>query len=83
MAKNALSQINAAFETMREGNAASATYYEQQLPRGHRGRNGTLRSPGSCSWAALTARGNQTRRLGLAIFEGFAGQFEGSKEGTP
>jgi hypothetical protein len=33
MAKNALSQINAAFETMREGNAASATYYEQQLPR--------------------------------------------------
>jgi hypothetical protein len=33
MAKNALSQINAAFETMREGNAASAAYYEQQLPR--------------------------------------------------
>jgi hypothetical protein len=34
MAKNALSQINAAFETMRDGgDAPSAAYYEQQLPR--------------------------------------------------
>ena len=34
MAKTALSQINAAFETMRDGgNAPSAAYYEQQLPR--------------------------------------------------
>ncbi len=34
MAKTALSQINAAFETMRDGgNAPSAAYYERQLPR--------------------------------------------------
>ena len=34
MAETALSQINAAFETMRDGgNAPSAAYYEQQLPR--------------------------------------------------
>jgi hypothetical protein len=34
MAKTALSQINAAIETMRDGgNAPSAAYYEQQLPR--------------------------------------------------
>jgi hypothetical protein len=34
MAKTALSQINAAFETMRDGgNAPRAAYYEQQLPR--------------------------------------------------
>src|SRR5262249_22567255 len=34
MAKTALSQINTAFETMRDdGNAPSAAYYEQQLPR--------------------------------------------------
>jgi tetratricopeptide (TPR) repeat protein len=34
MAKNALSQINMAFETMRDGgDAPSAAYYEQQLPR--------------------------------------------------
>jgi hypothetical protein len=33
MAKTALSQINAAFETMRDGgNAPSAAYFEQQLP---------------------------------------------------
>jgi hypothetical protein len=34
MAKTALSQINAAFETMRDGgHAPSAAYYERQLPR--------------------------------------------------
>jgi hypothetical protein len=34
MAETALSQINTAFETLRDGgNAASAAYYEQQLPR--------------------------------------------------
>jgi tetratricopeptide (TPR) repeat protein len=34
MAKNALSQINTAFETMRRGgHAPNAEYYEQQLPR--------------------------------------------------
>src|SRR5262249_21366422 len=34
MAKTALSQINAAFETKRDGgDAARAAYYEQQLPR--------------------------------------------------
>jgi tetratricopeptide (TPR) repeat protein len=34
MAKTALSQINTAFETMRDGgNAPRAAYYEQQLPR--------------------------------------------------
>ena len=34
MAKTALSQINAAFETMRDGgNAPNAAYYEQQLPK--------------------------------------------------
>ena len=34
MAKTALSQINAAFETMRDGgDAPSAAYYEQQLSR--------------------------------------------------
>ena len=34
MANTALSQINTAFETMRVGgNAPSAAYYEQQLPR--------------------------------------------------
>jgi len=34
MAKNALSQINTAFETMRRGgHAPNAAYYEHQLPR--------------------------------------------------
>jgi len=34
MAKTALSQINAAFETMRDGgHAPSAAYYEAQLPK--------------------------------------------------
>jgi hypothetical protein len=34
MAATALSQINTAFETMRDGgDARSAAYYEQQLPR--------------------------------------------------
>jgi hypothetical protein len=34
MAEVALSQINVAFETMRDGgNAPSAAYYERQLPR--------------------------------------------------
>jgi hypothetical protein len=34
MAETALSQINVAFETMRDGgNAPSAAYYELQLPR--------------------------------------------------
>jgi len=34
MAQTALSQINTAFETMRDGgNAPTAAYYEGQLPR--------------------------------------------------
>jgi hypothetical protein len=34
MAETALSQINTAFEAMRDGgNASSAAYYERQLPR--------------------------------------------------
>jgi hypothetical protein len=34
MAETALSQINEAFETMRDGgHAPNAAYYEQQLPR--------------------------------------------------
>ena len=34
MAKTALSQINTAFETMRDGgNAPGAAFYERQLPR--------------------------------------------------
>src|SRR5262249_58808538 len=38
IATTALSQINTAFETMRDGgNAPSAAYYERQLPRGRPG----------------------------------------------
>jgi hypothetical protein len=34
MAETALSQINTAFETMRDGgDARTAAYYEEQLPR--------------------------------------------------
>ncbi len=34
MAETALSQVNEAFETMRDGgNAPSAAYYERELPR--------------------------------------------------
>jgi hypothetical protein len=34
MAETALSQINVAFETMRDGgNASNAAYYEKQLPK--------------------------------------------------
>ena len=34
MAETALSQINVAFETMRDGgNAPNAAYYEKQLPK--------------------------------------------------